>query len=258
MKKYLIVAIIALVVFLLSYFSKGKTSKRIYIILGALAAALSVLTPYIVEIFDNEVEKEQNFYTISENKGIEGDKDILSNQKNDEKIENNETEDTEIAYEVDRPEDEGKQEDIVVGTVENYTSSQKEENTIIINVEDEVKEIKRKYYDFQQQKDDLQQHPIDKNIKIFYASDKVVSIEVASGYNDIGYSRIYYFDENSKLYFTFIFDKKKENRLYFKNDILIRYIDENGEIFNLYENLESCIWSDLALCEGYELLESVN
>lgn len=255
MKKYLIVAIIAIVVFLLSYFSKGKTSKRIYVILGALAVTLSFLAPYIVEIFDNEVEKEQNFYIISENEGIEEDKVVLSTQKNDGKIENNETEDTEIAYEVDIPEDVGKQEDIAVGTVENYTRSQKE---VIINVEDEVKEIKRKYYDFQQQKDDLQQHPIDKNIKIFYASDKVDSIEVASGYNDIGYSRIYYFDENSKLYFTFIFDKKKENRLYFKNNILIRYIDENGKIFNLYENLETCIWSELALYEGYELLKSAN
>lgn len=157
-------------------------------------------------------------------------------------------------------------EDLAIDTADNstniiYSSNvdvQDEKNMEMINVEDEVKKIRNDYNNIQRQKGNPSQHPVDKNIKVYYMEGKVVSIEVASGYNDIGYSRIYYFDDNNKLYFTFIFDKKKENRLYFKNDILIRYIDENGEIFNLYENLESCIWRELALCESYELLESVN
>lgn len=41
-------------------------------------------------------------------------------------------------------------------------------------------------------------------------TDEIVSIEVSSGYNAIGYYRIYYYDENGKIYFAFVFDKKKE------------------------------------------------
>lgn len=135
---------------------------------------------------------------------------------------------------------------------------QDEKNIELINVEDEVKRIRNDYNNVQKQKSNPQQHPVDKNIKIYYVEDNVVSIEITSGYNDIDYSRIYYFDKDGKLYFAFVFDRKRENRLYFKNNILIRYIDENGEIYNLYENLENCMWCELVLYESYELLESVN
>lgn len=89
-------------------------------------------------------------------------------------------------------------------------------------------------------------------------TDEIVSIEVSSGYNAIGYYRIYYYDENGKIYFAFVFDKKKENRLYFKDNILIRYIDENGDIYDLYENLETCSWFELVLSESHELFENIN
>lgn len=123
-----------------------------------------------------------------------------------------------------------------------------------IDVEEEVKKIKRQYYKVQNQKDAPAQHPAGKEIKVYYMADELVSIEVLSGYNSIGYSRIYYYDVNGKLYFAFVFDKRKENRLYFKDDILIRYIDENNDIYNLYENLGTCIWQEIVLSEGYELL----
>lgn len=127
-----------------------------------------------------------------------------------------------------------------------------------INVEEEIKEIKKQYYKVQNQKDTFTQHPVSNKIKIYYVTDKVVSVEVSSGYNDIGYSRIYYYDDNGKLYFAFVFDKKKENRLYFKDNILIRYIDESGDIYDLYENLETCSWFEFVLSESYELLENIN
>lgn len=50
----------------------------------------------------------------------------------------------------------------------------------------------------------------------------------------------------------------KENRLYFKDNILIRYIDENGDIYDLYENLETCSLFEFVLSESYELLENIN
>lgn len=126
-----------------------------------------------------------------------------------------------------------------------------------IDVEEEIKEIKKQYYIVQNQKDTFTQHPVSNKIKVYYVTDEVVSIEVLSGYNDIGYSRIYYYDENGKLYFAFVFDKKKENRLYFKDNILIRYIDENGDIYDLYENLKTCSWFELVLSESYELFGGI-
>ena len=143
----------------------------------------------------------------------------------------------------------------------NYSSNdylQDEKNIELVNVEDEVKRIRKYYNDVQEQKGNSQQHPVDKDIRVYYISSQVVSIEVASGYNGINYSRIYYFDKDGKLSFAFIFDKRKENRLYVKNDTLIRYVDENGEIYDLHENLETCDWYELVRHESYELLKSVN
>ena len=221
--------------------------EKILIILEILASICTITGASIWGIVTYvNCEKEKDEYSL----------EVLENK---EATENAEKDSTEGMVE-------DAVEDLSIDTADNstniiYSSNvdvQDEKNMGMINVEDEVKKIRNDYNNIQRQKGDPRQHPVDKNTKVYYMEDKVVSIEVASGYNDIGYSRIYYFDDNNKLYFTFIFDKKKENRLYFKNDILIRYIDENGEIFNLYENLESCIWRELALCEGYELLESVN
>ena len=50
----------------------------------------------------------------------------------------------------------------------------------------------------------------------------------------------------------FLIKKKK------KNDILLRYIDESSEVYDLYDNLEACSWYELVIDESNELLESVN
>lgn len=152
--------------------------------------------------------------------------------------------------------------DIVDHSVDiNYSSNdylQDEKNIEMVSVEDEVKRIRKYYNDVQEQKGNPQQHPADKSINVYYILNQVVSIEVASGYNDIDYSRIYYFDKEGKLTFAFVFDKKKENRLYFKDNILIRYIDESSEVYDLNDNLETCVWYELVIEESNELLKSVN
>lgn len=51
-----------------------------------------------------------------------------------------------------------------------------------------------------------------------------------------GYSRDYRY-HNGNLVFAFIFDGTIEHRLYFKDDHMIRYIDENGNVYD-YGNLE--------------------
>lgn len=179
--------------------------------------------------------------------------ELVSEVPADEKIDENMEEDSILAMAEHVVENSAKN--------NNYSTNpdiRDEKNITIINVEDEVKRIRSYYNGVQEQKGESQQHPIDKRVRVYYISNEVVSIEVISGYKDIDYSRIYYFDEGGELCFAFVFDKEKENRLYFKNDILLRYIDESSEVYDLYDNLEACSWYELVIDESNELLESVN
>lgn len=45
-----------------------------------------------------------------------------------------------------------------------------------INVEEDIKEIKKQYYKVQNQKDIFTQHPVSNKIKVYYVTDEVVSI----------------------------------------------------------------------------------
>ena len=63
------------------------------------------------------------------------------------------------------------------------------------------------------------------------------------------YTRYYYFKDD-KLYFVFAFDGTKENRLYFDNEVLFRWIDENGKIHdNDFANNEFISWENKILNE---------
>ncbi len=93
----------------------------------------------------------------------------------------------------------------------------------------------------------------------FKISKKIRLIEVTSGFRDFKCSRLYHFDKNNKLTFSLIKDKKGEHRLYFCNDMLIRYIDINGKIHDIKFGLENfeCKWTKLALEESYEIFNGV-
>lgn len=123
---------------------------------------------------------------------------------------------------------------------------------------DEIKQIQRTYNDFQENKNKALHSSVYPQISFYYVLNKIASIEIQGGYKNINYSRIYYFNENNQLYFAFIFDKLKENRLYFKDNILIRYIDESGETYDLYDNLDTCEWEEFALKESYEIFDNLN
>lgn len=90
-------------------------------------------------------------------------------------------------------------------------------------------------------------------------SNKVRLIVVASNFRDHECSRTYYFDENEKITFALIKDDIGEHRLYFYNNILIRYIDENGRNYDINVNLDDheCKWTKLALEESYEIFSGV-
>ena len=96
-------------------------------------------------------------------------------------------------------------------------------------------------------------------VSYWHILSKVRLIEVATGFRNLQCSRIYYFDENENLTFALIDDDKGEHRLYFYKDILIRYIDTNGEEHDINYGLENfeCEWTKLALEESYEIFNGV-
>lgn len=125
-----------------------------------------------------------------------------------------------------------------------------------INVENAVRYIKNTYNRFQNQKNNMKIFSDNSQIRIYYTSSEIESIEVLGDFSNTSYSRIYFFDKDI-LYFSFIFKGgEKENRLYFYNDTLIRYKDEDGITHDLYKNLESCEWKNFSLEESYELLNN--
>lgn len=77
--------------------------------------------------------------------------------------------------------------------------------------------------------------------------DKLVLENGEDGWN---YSRDYRF-HNGKLVFAFIFDGTEEHRLYFKDDHMIRYIDENSVTYDFPDCDKYSSWAEKALKEAY-------
>lgn len=96
-------------------------------------------------------------------------------------------------------------------------------------------------------------------VSYWYILNKVRLISVAKDFRNEECSRIYYFDENEELTFALIKDNEGEHRLYFYDDMLIRYIDEKGDNYDIDINLSEheCKWTDLALKESYEIFNGV-
>ncbi len=96
-------------------------------------------------------------------------------------------------------------------------------------------------------------------VSYWYILDQVRLIVVTKDFRSNECSRTYYFDENDKLSFALIIDDKGEHRLYFYNDILIRYTDENGYNYDINQDLNDheCKWTELALEESYEIFNGV-
>ena len=90
-------------------------------------------------------------------------------------------------------------------------------------------------------------------------SNKIRLVEVAKKFRNIKCSRLYHFDEKSKLTFALIEDNKGEHRLYFYNNNLIRYIDIDNKVHDINYDLENfdCKWAELALKESYEIYNGI-
>ena len=82
--------------------------------------------------------------------------------------------------------------------------------------------------------------------------DKKIVLE--NGTNGWNYSRDYRFHHNKPV-FAFIFDGTEEHRLYFKDDHMIRYIDENHVTYDYPDTSGFQSWADRAIAEAYELID---
>lgn len=75
-------------------------------------------------------------------------------------------------------------------------------------------------------------------------------IVLENGTNGWNYSRDYRY-HNGRLIFAFIFDGTEEHRLYFKDDHMIRYIDENSVTYDFPDCNKYSSWAEKALKEAY-------
>ena len=76
-------------------------------------------------------------------------------------------------------------------------------------------------------------------------------VVLENGTDAWSYSRDYRF-HNGKLVFAFIFNGTEEHRLYFKDDHMIRYIDENGVVYDYPDTSSFKSWEEKALSEAYQ------
>lgn len=102
-----------------------------------------------------------------------------------------------------------------------------------LDVEAEVEQIRSWYYS-----------PSD-------SEEKFVLSKGTDGWN---YSREYYFHEGD-LYFAFVFNGTEEHRLYFKDGVMIRYIDENKNVYDYGNTSEFYDWESKVLSESKQFYE---
>ena len=111
-----------------------------------------------------------------------------------------------------------------------------------IDVESEVATIRDYYYTTQNNLGSymLEEH---QNLTMYHEAGYPVKIFVKSGYNDWDYTREYFYHDQ-ELYFAFVYNNNEQHRLYFKDGIMIRYIDENGNTYD-YGSLDAYSdWAD--------------
>ncbi len=124
-----------------------------------------------------------------------------------------------------------------------YTRYKEDSQTLEnVDVESEVATIRDYYYATQNNLGNymLEEH---QNLTMYHEAGYPVKIFIKSGYNDWDYTREYFYHDQ-ELYFAFVYNNNEQHRLYFKDGIMIRYIDENGNTYD-YGSLDAYSdWAD--------------
>lgn len=122
------------------------------------------------------------------------------------------------------------------------------QRTAVENVESKVLTIRNWYNDTQRNLENLSTVKASEIITEYYDKSSCVRVDVSANEKN-SYNRYYYFKDNN-LYFVFAFDEQKENRLYFYNETLFRWIDESGIIHdNDFDSAEFMLWEKTILNE---------
>ncbi len=151
------------------------------------------------------------------------------------------------AYDTDSDLNGSKSTQQAVKTVDNALN-----HTAIKDVEPKVTAIREEYNRTQSNISTLTMSNIGKYK--FYRNAKGY-VERVDFLFDNEYSACYYYKDN-QLYFAFVFDSNRENRFYFFNDTLFRWIDENKEIHdNDFSNSNYQSWWDEIVNEAKMLTE---
>lgn len=107
---------------------------------------------------------------------------------------------------------------------QNNTSENTTEESNLSN--DAIQTIRGDYYYTQANLDSYRKASVNGNTIYYDSNNQPVRIDIpANAYNS--YTKQYYL-KNGKVYFAFIFDGTHENRMYFQNNSLIRWVDESG------------------------------
>ncbi len=115
-----------------------------------------------------------------------------------------------------------------------FLSSFSEDLQGSVDVEAEVAQIREWFYDTQERQDSLMYGEYGQG-KYYFEFGYAIKGVLPAGYNEWDYTREYYY-HNQELYFAFIFAGSEEYRLYFKDGKVIRYIDNNGTVYD-YGNI---------------------
>lgn len=100
-----------------------------------------------------------------------------------------------------------------------------------IDVETEVAQIRAWFSETQSHLSEYAIETPETGVERYDSGDGSVKIVLAKGFDGRNYERDYYFHDG-ELYFAFIFNGGEEHRLYFSYGSLIRYIDENKNIYD--------------------------
>lgn len=100
-----------------------------------------------------------------------------------------------------------------------------------VKLDEKIEQSREWYYWTQDNLDNLQ---VEDRNGVIYVSDAGVirKVTVPAGMDATGYARDYYYVDN-RLYFALVHNNNVENRFYFSDDMLIRYIDDKQVTYDL-------------------------
>lgn len=202
---------------------KRSTSTVIIILLVIIALLSAILIGYVVYERNNSYVEEQprtNNHVVQNNLYEENLNRVIQSEGNEYEKKENETKDE-------------------VGSIV---------RTDVKDVENKVLTIRSWYNNTQSKLETLSTVEVAEGIIEYYDNAKRVRVDLLADDKN-NYTRFYYFKDD-KLYFVFAFDGAKENRLYFDDDVLFRWIDENRKIHdNDFTNNEFISWENSILNE---------